>query len=1036
MYNYRLVLGCLALAASVASLTAQTTQLKVRLLDESRAAVPQGDVAITDDRGTSRNGKTDSSGEAIFSFLEAGTYKIICNAKGFSVIQSTLVIEVGQSARVDLLMKVASDAQTIQVVDSGVLLNSESPAVGAVVNRRLIENLPLNGRNFNALFQLAPGVQLVRADAGAPGQFSVNGQRPESNMILVDGVSANVGVNPSNNMGQSAAGGLPPQNSSGGSSNLVTIDALEEFRIETSNFAPEFGRSPGGQINVRTRAGSNDLRGTLFYYLRNEKLDANNWFSNSLALPRSPMRQNNFGGVLGGPIRRDRTFFFASAETLLLREPVTAITEVPSLASRASVPEVRRPYLNLFPLPNGPESRLPNGNLTGFAQFSAAFSNPRDTHSYSLRLDHWFSERFRIFGRWNLSPSNSLGRGPAALTSLNNTELETHTLTLGGTWLFNSRWTGETRWNSSATRASLRYGADEFGGATLPAIEQLLLPGFNEDNAFFLMQINGGSRSSIFRYGRNVDNRQYQSQLVQSFSYTNGSHVIKFGGDYRRLSPDFGPREYWHQVTFNSMQQLIAGVGNAVTITSNVPTQFRFGSYGFFAQDTWRVSRRLTTTFGLRWDLAMAPKPLSGPGLFRAQNFDNPSQFNLTLGPGIKQFDADWRTFAPRLGISYQLRETSGRELILRAGWGLFYDMAMPNVGSTLGDPPLGAARVLRNVPYPLSSQNAAPPVPSVAPPFDSFLALNPQIRNPLSQQWNIALEQALGRYQSLTATFVGSNNSRLWLQERLSRINADFPGITTFVRDEARSNYRALQLQFRRSVANNLQFNSHYTWGKALDEGSSSNLRLLLVPGTTLRQERGPADFDIRHTFITAASWFPAWKWLRGWQVNPILRVQSAPPVNVTTQITADGTSFSLRPDLVAGVPIYLKDPNLAGGQRINFNAFAQPFGTATTIPLSQLRQGTLGRNALRGFGFAATDLSFQRRFQLSERFRLELRTDIFNLFNNPAFASPAGSLRSAQFGRSQQTLNNGLGGSSGTNPLYQVGGPRSVQIALRLNF
>jgi outer membrane receptor protein involved in Fe transport len=1036
MRKAHFILGFTALVLWVCPLSAQTTQLKVRLLDESRAAIPQGHVAITDDRGTARAGKTDTSGEAAFSFLEGGTYKIVCTAKGFATTQSALVIEVGQAARVDYLMKVASETQAIQVVDSGTLVNTDNPAVGAVVNRRLIENLPLNGRNFNALFQLAPGVQLVRADAGAPGQFSVNGQRPESNMILVDGVSANVGINPSNNLGQSAAGGLPPQNTSGGSSNLVTIDALEEFRIETSNFAPEFGRAPGGQINVRTRSGSNEYRGTLFYYLRNEKLDANNWFSNSLGLPRSPMRQNNFGGVFGGPIRRDRTFFFASAESLRLREPVTAITEVPSLTSRASAPEARRPYLNLFPLPNGPESRLANGTLTGFAQFSAAFSNPQDTHSYSLRLDHWFSERFRVFGRWNLSPSSSIGRGPAALTSITNTELETHTLTLGGTWLFNSRWTGESRWNSSVTRASLRYGADGFGGATLPSIEQLLLPGFNENNGFFLMQINGGSRAAIFRYGRNVDNRQNQSQLVQSFSYTNGAHVIKFGGDYRRLSPDFGPREYWHQVTFNTMQQLIAGVGNAVTITSNVPTQFRFGSYGFFAQDTWRVTRRLTTTFGLRWDLAKAPKPLSGPGLFRAQNFDNPAQFNLTLGPGIKQFDADWRTFAPRLGASYQLRERRGRELVLRAGWGLFYDLGMPNVGSTVGDPPLGAARILRNVPYPLSAQNAAPPVASTSPPFDSFLALDPQIRNPLSQQWNIAFEQALGNYQSVTATFVGSNNSRLWLQERLSAINSNFPGITTFVRDEARSNYRALQLQFRRTVAKGLQFNSHYTWGKALDEGSSSNLRLLLVPGTTLRQEYGPADFDIRHGFITAASWFPSWKWLRGWQLNPIFRMQSAPPLNITTQITADGTNFSLRPDLVAGVPLYLSDPNLAGGQRINFNAFAQPFGTATTIPLSQLRQGTLGRNALRGFGFASTDLSFQRRFEISERFRLELRTDVFNLFNNPAFASPSGSLRSAQFGLSQQTLNNGLGGSSGANPLYQVGGSRSIQVALRLNF
>src|SRR5208283_2451076 len=330
---------------------------------------------------------------------------------------------------------------------------------------------PLNGRSFSSLIDLSPGVVLTPANGYEQGQFSVNGQRPDANYFMVDGVSANLGNAGSGGLQyQGGAGQLPSTNAFGGTSNLVSLDALEEFRIQTSTFAPEYGRAPGAQVSVVTKSGTNSFHGTAFEYFRNDKLDANDWFANAKGLARPELRQNDFGGVLGGPIRKDKLFFFGSYEGLRVRQPHVANTYVPNLSSRQNAPAAVQPLLNAFPLPNGRD--LGNGT----AAFSAGYSDPSTLNVYAIRMDYLPWEKVTIFGRYNDAPSSLDQRAPAgyAYSNVEALKYRTQSLTFGTTQALTARFTNELRFNYSRSRAQNLYTLDNFGGAVPPPASALL----------------------------------------------------------------------------------------------------------------------------------------------------------------------------------------------------------------------------------------------------------------------------------------------------------------------------------------------------------------------------------------------------------------------------------------------------------------------------------------------------------------------------------------------------------------------------------
>src|SRR6266540_2251032 len=395
---------------------AQSTSatLSGTVTDAQGALVPGARVTVTNaSTGLKREATTSGSGTFTIPLLPPSTYTVLVENQGFTPAEiRDVVLNVNDNVSLNIELKVGSVGATVDVKSDAPLIN-ESPAVGTVVDRQFVGNLPLNGRSFQSLITLTPGTVLTKTNLNDQGQFSVNGQRSNANYFTIDGVGANIGVVAAVPQGQSAPGSLPGLSSSGGTNNLVSIDALQEFKVLTSTYAPEFGRTPGAQVSIITRPGTNKFSGTVFEYFRNEALDANDWFNNAKSLAKPALRQNNFGGVLGGPLYlprfgeggpsftsgKDRTFFFFSYEGLRLRLPNTTTTPVPTLAARQSAVPAIRPFFDAFPIPNGRDF----GN--GTAEFIGSFSNPSSLDATSIRIDHYLGGKLALFGRYNYAPS-------------------------------------------------------------------------------------------------------------------------------------------------------------------------------------------------------------------------------------------------------------------------------------------------------------------------------------------------------------------------------------------------------------------------------------------------------------------------------------------------------------------------------------------------------------------------------------------------------------------------------------------------------
>src|SRR6266542_80656 len=549
-----LVLCALPSAARGQSATAT---LSGTVVDQNGAVLPSAEITVENiSTALKRQATTNDQGDFTIVLLPPATYTVTAQRTGFAPLRiENVVLNVGDQKALQIQLQAGSVSEMVKVTADAPLIN-ESPAVGTVVDRQFVENIPLNGRSFQSLITLTPGVVLTKtAEGSEQGQFSINGQRGDANYFTIDGVSANIGVKVTSGIGQAPGGALPGFSASGGTNNLVSIDALQEFKIQTSTYAAEFGRTPGGQISIATRSGTNDFHGTFFEYFRNDVLDANDWFANANRLPKPAERQNDFGGVLGGPIFKNRTFFFFSYEGLRLRQPQVGLTEVPSLCFRGSgvcpagqspAATSIQPLLNALPLPNGPTVR------NGVAQFNASYSNPASLDATSIRIDHALNSKLTMFGRYNYAPSDSGQRGGSL--SLNNvilTKTKTQTLTLGSTWALTNTISNDLRFNYSRNRGGISFLLDDFGGA-VPPPDSLLFPAefASPEKSIFAFLLSGFS-GAFFQKGVTSRNLQRQVNLVDNLLLSAGSHQLKFGVYYRRLSPISRVRNYTQFVQTN-----------------------------------------------------------------------------------------------------------------------------------------------------------------------------------------------------------------------------------------------------------------------------------------------------------------------------------------------------------------------------------------------------------------------------------------------------------------------------------------------------
>jgi len=1026
-----------------------TATLSGTVTDPNNAVVPGAHVTATNTgTGLKREATTGGSGTFTIPLLPPSTYTVLIENQGFTPAEiKDVVLNVGDNVALNIQLKVGQVGAIVDVKSDASLIN-ESLAVGTVVDRQFVGNLPLNGRTFQSLIALAPGIVLTSTPLD-DGQFSVNGQRADANYFTVDGVSANIGVNPVVNPGQAIAGSTGGFSALGTTSNLVSIDAMQEFRVQTSTFAPEFGRTPGAQVVIVTRSGTNQFHGSAFDYFRNDALDANDWFANSRNQKKAALRQNDFGAVFGGPIIKNRTFFFFSYEGLRLRLPQAVLTQVPSVNSRQLAVPGAQPFLKAFPLPNGRD--LAND----VSEFLAAFSDPSSLDSTGIRVDHAIGNKLMLFGRYSYAPSNTSARAATgrSASTLFSQRFKTQTITGGLTMAIAPTISNDVRLNYSKNTASLITTLDDFAGA-IPVADSLLFPATvdpkNSQFAFNVLGLTSGSWGK----GRFDEQVQRQINVVDTISLQVGSHQLKFGGDYRRLFPISTFFQYAPSLFTNGVSGAIAGIAfvGSISATPGHPLFPVFLNLSFFGQDTWKISRRLTLTYGMRWDVNPPPREKNGRDPLALASVNDPG--NLAFSPqGTPLYQTTYDNFAPRVGAAYLVSQRKGRESVLRGGFGVFYDLGSNQAAIQLGNSfPNVAGKVFFNAPLPLDPVSAAPPTINLNPPFTATVSgIDPNLKLPYTYQWNLAVEQSIGPNQTLTATYVAAVGHRLLRQERILNPNPNFAAVN-LTRSDATSNYRALQLEFQRRLSRGLQALVSYTWSHSIDNVSSDSFLGAPTAKVSLDQEQGPSSFDIRHVFNLGATYdIPQIRGdrvigalLRRWSVDSIFRARSALPVNVVTGSDPLGLGASFggavsRPDLIPGIDLYISDSTVPGGRRINKAAFD------AATPIAAKRQGTLGRNALRGFGMWQLDLGLRRQFSLTERLKLQLRAEAFNIFNHPNFADPgmgvafAGTnvLTNLQFGQSISMLARGQGGQGlGLNPLYQVGGTRSIQLALKLVF
>lgn len=1039
----------------------ETGTISGRVTDASGAIVLGAELELLSiERGTTQQARSNDTGMYSFSGVQPGQYHLTVRRTGFKTVDFVgVIVNVQDHIEKNFHLQIGSVSESVTVNADDLHINTTDATVSTVVDRNFAENLPMNGRSFQTLIQLTPGVVLTTSNAADGGQFSVNGQRASSNYWMVDGVGANVGMSSNAGAGDGFGGALGSFSVLGGTNSLVSVDAMQEFRIQTSTYAPEFGRTPGAQISIVTRSGANQFHGTAFDYVRNDVFDASDWFNGYLnvpPLPKAEERQNDFGGTFSGPIVKDQSFFFFSYEGLRLRLPQTSLTTVPDVSARQNAVTAAQPYLNAFPLPNGAEVLDANQQPTGAAQFNASYSNSSTLDAYSLRVDQRLGNQWTLFGRYNYSPSGLSQRGAnnSPLNSLLSSRITTQTVTLGATWLVSPVATNDLRFNFSRTAASSNFNQDNFGGA-VPSPSLPIPNPFTAGNSFFAFGIfpltNG-----ILSVGHQASNRQEQVNIVDNFSRQTGAHNLKFGVDFRRLAPVFGGLAFAPQAFFGDVPS--AETGNLLFsfVLAGRKAAMLFHNLGVFAQDTWRIGPRLTLTYGLRWDVDCAPSSNGTPNFAAVTGFNLNNLSNLALAPaGTPPFKTRYSNVAPRLGLAYQFSHSSDWQTVLRGGFGVFYDLATSEAGNNINPAvyPFGALQINVGGTFPLSPQvNTPPPIePPNATNGQSLWAFDPHLQLPYTLQWNVALEQALGHQQTLAASYIGSSGRRLIQSSDISAPSANF-GAAQLITNTASSDYHALQLQFQRRLFHGLQALASYSWSHSIDTASAGSNYFLtanaLVPGIDPSANRGPSDFDIRNAFSAGVTYeVPAWgshrftsAILHGWSLQNVIQARSALPVNIYDSIFLQllNGSTQVRPDVVPQQPLYLNGSQYPGGARLNPAAFIPPPVDSSGNPL---RQGDLGRNALRGFGSSQWDFAMHRDFAIHEAIKLQFRAEIFNVLNHPNFGSPVNDISNqAQFGLSTQTLshslNGNIGGGGGFNPLYQIGGARSAQFALKLLF
>jgi outer membrane receptor protein involved in Fe transport len=994
-----LVLIAAAYLAPISAKAQTSAAILGRVMDERGEMVVDATVTLRNVwTGARRTQTTDSVGRYTFAEIPPGNYELNIGKAGFaSQVWQGIVLAACQNIIVDISLKAGTVSEVVLVKGDAPLLNTSSSEVSALVNSTTIVNLPLNGRDLFQLATLQIGVVNVSSlvadpiKAGAAEvQMAINGVRQNFNLFLLDGTSINDYVN-----------GTPGSFAGG----FAGVDATEEFQLMTSSYKAEYGGAGGGVISIVTKSGSNEVHGSAYEFLRNSAFDARNFFD----LENIPeFRRNQFGGAIGGPIKRNETFFFVNYEGLREILGETQRFAIPTPAAIQSASPLIRPYLNLYPAPNAQDI----GGGEAF-YIRGTPETTVDNHQV-VRVDQQFNKD-SLFARYLFDQSNQLS--PSNVIQNTSDFGRDQFLGLGETHVFSSVLLNTFRFGFNRTRA------DGTLQNVVPVPPSLVFVPGAKTLGDIIVEGGPAPLSDNLYYPRPIvlNNFEYADQAA----YSRGSHQLKFGFTGQRLqenvlSNDAPDGAY----IFPSYAAFLLAEPSLFFApfpqSSDVYRGIRENLFASFAQDDWRVSRRLTLNLGLRYEPITVPTEVNG----KVSNMRNPN-IDKTSTVGDPFFlNPSKKDLAPRIGFAWDV--FGNGDTSVRGGFGIFYQNPLPN-----------------DIRYPMSQQppffNAGvdflPPVPFP----NAFAAIGADVLNlvPIQiyeynpkptyiMQWNLAIDRQIGWGTNVHAGYVGSaavhlltngdvNTSAAYtilpdgekfFPPNAPARNPNFGGPISEYRFNGNSNYNALQVAVERRFADGLQFHLAYTYSHSIDDASDGlggfleNSMQYPQDAYNLAAERASSIFDIRHNFAADLIYELPFKVssdgdrraarlanvvVAGWQLNMIFSARSGLPFTPTIgsfNNSRDGNTanYAERPNYAPGFSGNAVTGNPA--RYINLNAFVlAPAG----------EYGNVGRNVLEGPGLLATDLSlFKTLFNIEGRLKGQFRAEAFNVLNRANFALP----------------------------------------------
>jgi hypothetical protein len=1091
------VLIGLGLASGAVSGQSVTGTILGTVTDTSGAVVANAKVTIVNEgTGLTRTVTADGNGEYTAPALPTGHYTITSEMTGFKTVAlSNIEVGVDQRVRINIKHEVGAMTESVSVTAEAPLLQTSSSELGTTVTNEQIEALPLNGRNFVNLTRTIPGVLRGIPGANIDGagslawrasaSFSANGQRPRDNNYMLDGVDNNetwlqtVVIFPS-------------------------VDALDEFKMQTSTYSAEYGRSLGGVVNLQIKSGTNNLRGSGFEFHRNDAFDANNFFNNRAGRAKPDFKQNQFGGTLGGAIFRDKTFFFSDYQGHREEQGQTFLSTVPSLAMRRGDfseltraiydPTTGQPFPgNVIPS-NGIDTvarniidqLYPEPNTAGTRQASNGQTinnyliNPikeRQDNQFDVKIDHNLTSSNRFFTRYSFQKTHrlqpaTLPHGDAGATfGAGEGDIKAQSLAFNDTHTLALNWLNEFRFGWS----SVKFLMTPIDYGTNPA-QAVGLPGINLNQATSAMtQL---AFQNIRNLGANSNQplitNQNDFQIFDNVTWIKGKHTVKSGGSITLRS-----REILNADTIvgnfsfnNNMTSNCAGQGPGCTINGatgfdvasfmlglvNVKARNLFDAttytetrpeYALYVQDDYRVTSRLTMNLGLRWDVYPPWIEVDD----RQSNFDESTgRFvvasddavinGVKVGRYLQTYSK--RDLGPRFGFAYDL-DGSGKTLV-RGGFGVFWNFTPGGTSSSKAqNPPFLQSTTINASPTAYGVNNllrdGLPPPPGVDPnrpasgSTRSIFDIN--FRDAYARQWNLNVQRSLFTNYMLELAYVGSQGRQMLLKGDPnqappvvgvtdSNVNRPYaqiaPPLRTIGQVQSRGtlDYHALLVKFQRRFADNFSMLNSYTFGKAIDLNSDNDGNVTLTNVYDPQYNRGPADYDITHSFTS--SWIYEIPWARekvygGWQLGGILLLRGGLPLTPATTTGVLSTGTGNRPNRICDGR--LDNPTI--DRWFDTSCFVAPSDTTGTY-------GDSGRGVIRGPGSFNIDASLIKNTKIG-RYATEIRIEAFNVLNHPQFGNPNVTVGNAAYGTISSMLSNPSCSLCGTVE-------RQVQLGVKVRF